>query len=348
MRKRSNIKTRAALKHRITQADIAADCGCSRTTVATILSGKIADNYAETTRDKVLAAARRLGYVPDRSASNLVRRRTNLVAVFAGRVFDLRTESCIAIINGLLRASAGSGYELVMFTEPQHGPGGLADAVRSRAVDGVIILSDFHLREAGYGELAGMGVPMLVIEATRPGSPGILAIDETGAITEAVGHLAGFGHRRVGFINVRGVFPRRVPAFLESCAKAGVSGIVADVSDWNMNENAKAAMRLLSARQRPTAIITSCDDLGAIAILAALRERGMDAPRDLSLIGWDNLRAGEAAKLTTIDKPFKEKGEMGWREMRRVLENPGYCPQWRSLAARLLIRSSTGPAPRRK
>lgn len=324
--------------------DVARRSGCAKSTVYKILSGKPGYRYAIETRRRVRKACDDLGYVPNSHGIILATHRTHLLGLYAGyAIFGSGTPNIQATINGALEQCHATAYELLLFGEVRGGPEGLLRAARSRKLDGILILNEFHIPPGVMENLRRVGAPVLVMEADCPGSAGLVRIAEERPMEQAVILLAGMGHRRLAHFTPEGFFPARDTAFRRACAKSLVDGVTVVTARWDTRECVDKTWALMNGPEPPTALIMGTADHAALAVIHALHKAGMRVPGDVSVIGWDNMPFGEAAGLSSVAKPFREMGRIGVREMVRVLEEPGYRPAHATLDAELVVRDSIGP-----
>jgi DNA-binding LacI/PurR family transcriptional regulator len=223
--------------------------------------------------------------------------------------------------------------------------------VRNAVVDGVIAycVDDGH---PALDVIARRGLPFVHGDDSLPGRR--VVIDETGA-TRAVGkYLARLGHTDVAMIvdskralvSAGGVTDETALYTNDRLRLQGVreglgAGARLTVISGGPNsvESGRAAAEVaLDRRDRPTAIAAGCDVL-AFGVLDAVRRRGLHPGRDISITGFDDIPAAEAAGLTTVRQPIREKGRL----FGRMLLDPTYTEQRVVLPTELIVRSSTGP-----
>jgi DNA-binding LacI/PurR family transcriptional regulator len=209
------------------------------------------------------------------------------------------------------------------------------------------------------------GLPFVVLDAPeQPGAPWV-GIDDRAAAGAAARHLLDLGHRRFavisGSLSPDGIQGRatlarqhgaryhgarqRLVGYREALEEAGVdwAGVPVEERPSRFHAGAKAAGALLDRASRPTAILAMTDEL-ALGVLAGAAERGIDVPRELSIVGFDDAPSAARARppLTTIRQPLVEMGAIS---ARLLLEPPDEPPGRHELPTELVVRASSAPAP---
>jgi DNA-binding LacI/PurR family transcriptional regulator len=345
-----------------TLADVAAHLGVSRTTVSNAYNRP--DQLSPTLREKVLAAAGELGYCgPDPMARGLRRGKTGTL----GLVFDQPlsyafTDPAAALfLKGMADGLEEHGAALSIIPRMPEGPERSAELVRSALVDGYIMFCTSG-DDPRFAAARARGLPFVLVEYDDdPGAAHVRIDDEAGA-TAAARHLVDHGHRDVaivtGYTTGLSTGPEAQAQsrwHVQSARLAGWrAGLEAGGVDWSTVRvsgargaaaagAARAAAALLDRADRPTAILT-LSDVHAIGVLEAAAERGIDVPADLSVVGFDDVpQAGAATPaLTTVSQPHEDKG----RAAVRLLVSGARPADSVLLPCHLVVRASTGPAPR--
>lgn len=277
---------------RVTIADIAREAGVSKGAASYAINGQ--PGVSAATRARVLAVADRLNFHPSASARALAGAKSRVVGLTLQR-----TPSTLGVepffmdfISGLELELSQRSYALLL--QMTSGPEGEVRCYerwsRDRRVDGVVVC-DVHTDDPRIGALERLGVPAVVIGP--PGVSGSLPSvwsDDAQSMIEAVEYLAALGHRRIARV---GGIPQlahtaiRTAAFDEVCARLKLTDVVTVASDYTGESGSRATRRLLSAADRPTALIFD-NDVMAIAGLTVARELGIAVPGQLSIIAWDD------------------------------------------------------------
>jgi LacI family transcriptional regulator len=323
---------------RVTIADIADAAGVSVPTVSKVVNGR--SDVAPETRERVERLLHEHGY--RRRAPSRDRQAALLDVVFN----ELESPWAIEIIRGV--EEVAREHDLGVVLSAQEGPGALGrswiDAVASRRTAGVVLVVS-ELTEEQAARLTARRIPFVVVDPAgepAPDVPSVGATNWNGGLT-ATRHLLELGHRRVGMIGG----PREM-----LCSRARVDGYRAALEtagvpvdpelirhgDFHVEKAYEEGRKLLALSDRPTAIFAG-SDLQAFGLYEAARVLGLQVPRHLSVIGFDDLPMARWAwpPLTTIRQPLTE---MAAAAARLVLGQGG--EERIELATSLVVRQSTG------
>src|SRR4051794_11038234 len=298
-------------RRRPTIADVARRAGVSAAAVSFAVNDR--PGVSPETRERILAAARELGWRPSASARALTEARTRAVAlVLARNAAQLEVDAFfVRFLSGIEVALTAVDYALLL----QIVPGGAAAALpayerlaAAGRVDG-FLLTDVEVEDPRFALLEAAGIP--VVLAGRPVGPCPFPWVETRhgeGMAPPVAHLAELGHERIGFFGGRADFEHvqlRLARWREALAAVGLAdGPVGHAE----NGDVSAAAHALLAEQ-PTAVVCA-SDVPALAIVVAARSRGLDVPGDLSVTGFDDspLAALATPPLTSVRVDYAEFG----------------------------------------
>lgn len=310
---------------------VASAAGVSVTTASRVINNS---DYPvrETTRRRVLEAVAELNYSPSSLARALVTRRTHIVGVIVHDILDpyfaeiVRGVEDVARENGYLAIVCNSDRQID--TETKY-----LTMLRDYQADGVIL--------AGGG-LSGEGADVLmqVVDQMQAGerrtsiislapqhfSTRLVTIDNLEASRQATQHLIELGHRRIGFVTGPSNLTTtslRLQGYREAIIRAGIEPDEALIAPGNFDlESGRAAAEYLAELPSPPTAVFSANDETAIGCLAALRERGIEVPRDMSLVGFDDLKLlqGINPPLTTVQVPLYELGATAMRQLLRTFD----------------------------
>ncbi|WP_049574922.1 LacI family DNA-binding transcriptional regulator [Streptomyces sp. SBT349] len=323
-------------------ADLASQAGVSEATVSRVLNGKA--GVAAATRQRVLAALDVLGY---ERPVRLRQRSAGLVGLVIPELTNPIFPAFAQVIENHL---APHGYIPVLCTQS---PGGatedeLVDQLVERGVTGIVFLSGLHADTSAdperYARLTGRGVPFVLVNGFNPkvDAP-FVSPDDDAAVRIAVRHLRALGHRRLGlavgpdrFVPVR----RKVAGFLAETAREGA----VRHSLFSVEGGQAAASSLLDAGC--TGIVCG-SDMMALGAIRAVRDRGGEVPRDVSVIGYDDsdIIAFTDPPLTTLRQPVRA---MASAAVDSLLEEIGGTLVQRTefvFQPELVVRGSTAQAP---
>jgi LacI family transcriptional regulator len=331
---------------RVTIGDVAAEAGVSVATVSKVINRRW--GVAEETSARVQAVIQDLGYQSSLVAQSLRRRQTNVLAVL---VVDIEPFSA-ELLKGVARAVHGSGYELVVFSGCGRADDQLGweqrylSRVSGTLCDGAILVTPSSI-DATYG------APVVAVDH-NVGSSTLPTVDSdnlAGAVT-ATEYLIGLGHRRIGFLAGR---PDLESARLRErgyrnalkAARIGVDPKLVRVGGYQPDSAEEAARLMLEGNNRPTAIFAA-NDVSAIAAMEAARTLGLEVPRDLSLIGFDNVPESALCEppLTTIEQPIQQMGFEAVELLIGLVEKRPDLATQRLLPTKLIVRGScAAPGP---
>lgn len=301
------------------------------------------------TRERILEAARDLGWRPSASARALTEARTRAIGlVLARNAAQLELDAFfVRFLSGIERALTAADYALLLQVVPGGAEAALPAYERLAAagrVDG-FLLTDVELHDPRFALLEAAGVP--VVLAGRPVGacpfPWVETRHEEG-MAPAVEHLVALGHDRIAFFGGRADFEHvqvRLACWREALTAAGVQeGLVVHAEDGEAD--AAAAVMLASS---PTAVVCASDML-AFALIVAARERGVDVPRELSVTGFDDspLAAMAVPPLTTVRVDYAQFGAAAAGALLAAI-GVGEAPEFEPSAPELMVRASTAARP---
>jgi alanine racemase len=339
-------------------ADVAREAGVSKTAVSFAFNSP--DRLARDTALRIREVAEQLGYRPNPVARMLTQRRTMTVGLLTPQALSVIFSNPFfgAFSEGVALAAEESGYGL-HFISPLHGS--LAGAMGRATVDGVVAigLSDRHPE---IEQIRHAGVPIVLVDSSALPELGSVEIDDRGGARAAAEYVIGLGHRDVVVLGVEppipvgdpdpdGVTGRRLRGYRDAFAAIGFS--IADdrvlVGPASIDGGIAAVERAWARGLQPTAILAMSDAM-AIGAIRALRARRLHVPRDVSVVGFDDIDLATHVDppLTTVHQPIRQKGEEAVRLLLSILERGGRSrPEHRMLETRLIVRASTAPAPSR-
>lgn len=326
-----------------TLADVAREAGISVSTASRALSGR--GYVGPATRARLLAAADRLGYVPNASARTLKQRKSRVIGVV---VSDLRNQFYARLATGIEQTLRAADYQMVLLSDNSDAEEEVAGArtfVAMRA-PGVILTP---VGQDATALLARHGTAIVELDRRLAHVPcDAVVIDNEHAARDAMEHLLRLGHRRVGLLVIDTEWTTdagRLAGYLAAHEQAGIAVderlIVRVAPDFRDADRRIAALLDLAA---PTAIFAANNVLAEQA-WRVLRERGVRLPADLSLVGFDDvpwMTLVEPA-ITVVAQPTITMGQRAAALMLRRLADPECEPAVETLKPSLVVRGSTGP-----
>ena len=301
---------------RATLADVAVAAGVSRATASRALGDS--PHVSQATRARVWAAAERLSFEPNHLARSLRRGSTMAVGIV---VPDVATAFYAAALKGAQERLEAAGYH-VLVVNTERAARREREAIRTlgaHRVDGLIVATS-----GGYEDI---GVPAVFFDNVPAGAgAGAVALENRSGITQLVEHLAqAHGHRRIGYLGPPDSGPLATPSIWPA-ARERIEAFHLAVGTRRAaapaglrphrrprihrgGSRAPSALELLDLEHAPTAIVAGTDML-AMGVLGAARERGLEIPRDLALVSFDEPPFADLLDppVTSLDRHDRELG----------------------------------------
>lgn len=323
--------------------DVARAAGVSAATVSRALSQP--ERVSAETREVVAEAIARSGYVVNLTARNLRAKRSGALVVLLP---NLGNPFFSEILSAIETTAAASGYS-VFVADTQATPSDaprILDYLHNSRADGVVVL-DGAFPEAMLSA-PGRRRPPLVFACEWAAGTALptIAIDNRAAARLAVSHLAALGHRRIG--HVLGPAGNVLTTEREAGFRAALEerGLALDEAwlfsgDFSLASGAAAAKAWLALAERPTALFCANDE-SAMGFIAALHRAGVETPRHVSVVGFDDIALSEhyIPPLTTIRQPRGEMGAAAARAVIAMIEGRDVDARV-VLPAELVVRGST-------
>ncbi|MDH6115225.1 DNA-binding LacI/PurR family transcriptional regulator [Kitasatospora sp. MAP12-15] len=330
-------------------AEVAKKVGVSEATVSRVLNGK--PGVAEQTRGAVLTALDVLGY---ERPTQLRGERSRLVGLVLPELQNPIFPAFAEVVSGAL---AQRGFTPVLCTQTG---GGVSEAdyvelLLQQQVSGVVFFGGLYAQAESphehYELLFQRGVPTVLMNAAIPelDFPQV-SCDDAVAVEQAVGHLVSLGHRRIGLVlGPPDHMPsrRKLAAARPALARAGLELGEDDIEHalFSLEGGQAAAARLLA--RGVTGIVCASDPLALGAVRAA-RRRGMEVPRDVSIVGYDDssFMTCTDPPLTTIRQPIEAMGRAAVGLLVGELAGARVTHDELLFEPELVVRGSTGLAPK--
>ncbi len=331
---------------KVTILDVAKESGVSYSTVSRVLNDF--DFVKESTREKVLAAAEKLGYVANIQARSLAGGKTQIIGLL---VPGLDNDYISEITSGIDQELAHSDYDLMLYTTHRYqGKESLyVRTVANGLVDGLIFIVP-HDSQRYLEALPNQDFPYVLIDQidNTYNSTTVDATNWQGAY-DATSYLIGLGHTRIGMITghpklnsakerhdgYRAALQHHRIRYDETLVVTG---------DFLTRSGYTGGQQLLSLKNPPTAIFAA-NDLTAFGVLEAIHQAGLRIPEDISVIGFDDIPHASLVypKLTTVRQPLVQIGRVAVRLLLEKLDNPEQEARRVTLATELVIRDSCAP-----
>lgn len=333
---------------RVTQADVAQRAGVSQTAVSQILgdTGNEA-NFRPETRQKVLQAAKELGYVPSVAARALRTNRTMTIGVILGFITD---ELSLRITRGIQDVAHERGYGILITDTEQSSAleAEALDQLRQREVDGLVFVDSWS---DPASLLENDRYPPMVFAQLRQSiqKRNCVGLDNFRGGYETTRHLLDLGYRKVAHISGPERWTsavERVKGYKKALEDYELSYDLSLVEycDWEVSSGREATTLLLDRHPDIDAIFAS-NDLMAAGSLQAAAQRGLRVPQDIALAGYDDRYLAEALlpPLTSYAIPLNQIGQKAAYLLidRLLKKNARYVPSI-SVTGRVIVRSSCG------
>jgi LacI family transcriptional regulator len=327
--------------------DVAARAGVSTATVSRFLRGQ-----RVRTGEAIRAAIQELNYRPSAAAQSLKSGRTRTIGVV---VPDITNPYFAAVVKGMESASRDRGYRILLANSDESSEREddlLADLVHQ--VDGVILAPATEQDQAPL-HIRDSGVPVVFVDRDLVGGERFdsVLVDNHEGGRQAARHLLALGHTRIAAVNGgQDTTPGRGrrEGFVAELAAHGVEMAPEHdlVGDFREHSGYQLTLGLLSLPDPPTAIFAA-NNLMTLGALKALHDMRVDIPRQVSLIGFDDLDTGPLLRppLTVVDRPMVEQGVLAMRLLLQRLDGTeaDRTPRRVVLATRLVERGSTAAPP---
>lgn len=329
--------------------DVAKEAGVSIATVSRVIN----NNYpvGVETRKKVEKAIKKLQFTPNVLARSLIQKKTYMIGVLAPSITNLFFP---LVVMGIQSFFKEKGYHIIMCNT-----GGDVDEERKlifelaeRQIDGLISIDPRTANiKGGIYERIFEHVPSVLINGYNDGVKlNFVLNDQESGTMEALEYLYSLGHRKVAFLGSKNSYSNesKGKVYKDFLAKRDIPEredfniIIENANSLETIELSKAAMRqVFSAEDKPTAVF-ACNDWMAVGTLYAAQLSGLDVPKDVSIIGFDNIEISQISmpKLTTVDQNMIKLGKAAAEQLYHKIENKDHTTSKLILDTKLVVRES--------
>jgi LacI family transcriptional regulator len=329
----------------ITIVDVAKESGFSVSTVSRVLNNK--DDVAESTKKHIEDVVQRLGFTSSLAAKSMRSRKNNLIGLI---VPDVSESFCFQLMKGVNQAIVELGYDLLIFTngtirqnfssvkEKQY-----INFLNSNVADGVLIAMPVS---PDYYKLSSVVAidPNIMDHEGKSDGVTVIAENEMGA-RRATQYLIELGHRKIAFVTgsmdlLSSTLRKR--GYEDTLKKNGieVDPDFIEYADFTEKSGYESGKRLLSAEKKPTAVFCSNDKM-AIGLMHAAEELGVEIPKDLSVIGFDNIIEAKSYDLTTIDQFASEMAYQATYILHKIINGEELDNKVEMIRTELVVRGTT-------
>ena len=342
--RRDNQGPRNGGRRTAVMADVAKLAGVSHQTVSRVINDST--HVRPETKQRVLAAMRQLDYRPNPAARALVTGRSGTLGVVS---FDTTLYGPGSTLFAIEQAAHAAGYFITivsLLALDRASVLGAVDRLRVQGVDGILVITP---QEEAADALVNLpaGVPLVAVEAGRPNSVPLVAVDQFEGAQMATSHLLELGHRTVWHISgpVDWLEAQdRMRGWRSTLEAAGAPAPPVLHGDWSARAGHELG-RDLAANPDVTAVFVANDQM-ALGLLRALHEAGRRIPGDISVVGFDDIPEAEyfTPPLTTVRQNFNEMGRRSLLLLLEQIESGVREARRETVAPELIVRASTAGA----
>lgn len=341
---------------RPTYKDIADRVGVSKSTVS--LAFRDSKQLSESTVERVMEAARELGYSQDPAARMLRTRRTDSFGVLLPQQIDRALENpyYAMFLQGIGTVCQREGRTMLLVPPLR---GSMLKAIPYAAVDGFIVCG----LEEDRGEVQALrqrGIPTVMVDGEDHEGFSSIGVDEEAGTRQLMEHLLRLGHRRFAFVAIhtdrgddesqwRGAVKKRIDAIVEVLRSEGLTLRSPGMSVLQVPSTREGGVhafeRIWSGESHPTAIVAFSDVI-ALGVLDAAHRAGVVVPTEVSVSGFDDIAEASTVRpaLTTVHQPVATKGRLAAEFLVDEMTREDGTPRHEILETTLLARESTGVA----
>ncbi len=341
---------------RVTIYDVAERAGVAISTVSRVLNGSA--EVSDVTRGRVQQAISALRFQPQRTARALAQQSTTSIAV---AMPSATSSFYVEVLKGVKDALRERDIDLLLCNLGSQHPFATLERFLDRgAVDGLLLVSLPIEGETGE-RLTRVNAPVVLV-GTRSGQPSdapdfdTLWWDDAAGARRATEHLIELGHTRIGLISAHAWSYNSTPrleGYRDALEAAGlgfdpalvVSGQAIKHAGYSEEAGAEAMEMLLALPDPPTAVFAA-SDVQAFGAWAFARDAGLRVPRDVSIVGYDNLKVSRFLGLTTVDQQMKAVGQRATTRLLDRMATPSMPAVFDEIDVPLVVRDSTTTAPR--
>ena len=320
--------------------DVARLAGVSHQTVSRVLNGL--PNVRPATKERVEQAIAQLRYSPSPAARALVTRRTRTIGLISPGIADHGPVSIAMHFNLAARLARYNVDTVSTIDSDPETVRAAVDALLRQRVDAIVaVVTDFRVLEMVRS--IDVAIPVVASASTPRRSPRVVSIDQYRGARAAVRHLAELGHTRIHHLSGPTSAPdatERIRGWRDELSAHRLEAPELIQGNWTAESGYRVGKEL---DLEPGSAVFASNDLSALGLLSALRERGMRVPRDASVVGFDDVP--EAAfffpPLTTVRQDFAALGRQMMQKVLLALEEGESETMDTPLPTELIVRSST-------
>lgn len=333
---------------RVTIYEVADEARVAISTVSRVLNGS--PEVSDATRARVQAAIEKLQFQPQRIAKSLAKQATTSLAVALPSATSL---FYVEILKGVKDVLRDQDIDLLLCNLGSSDPEQTLQRFIGRGAVGGLLLVSLPI-DAGLGEqLRRMHAPVVLIGSQDPGFDSYWWDDEAGARV-ATEHLLGLGHTRIGFVTSQAwsfAAEPRLRGYRTALDAAGVAfdpdlvAVGSTTKHAGFSEEAGAeAMKALMALDSPPTAVFSSSDVQAFGAWSYARDAGLHVPRDVSILGYDDLKLSRYLDLSSVDQSMQDVGRQATERLLARMKERSDERLNVEIEVEMKPRGSTGPA----
>lgn len=332
---------------RPTSHQVAKLAGVSRTTVSFVLNDTKGINLPESTKQRVLQAALDLGYVPDATARNLARGRTQTIGLLLHGAYQLEIDAYIPILlSSLFTVSEQHGFQVIVETVKDfNNTRAYRELVKGKQIDGLVVIYPSK-KDEDLLDLINEGFPAVLLGTVN--HPDEYSVVQKDSISSIMQHLIDLGHERIAHISFAsqdvGTSRHRVLSYQRYLSQANLVNSDELLAFGNYSaESGYYAMKKLLKGKKPTAVFAGNDTI-AIGAMAAIQEADLSIPEDIAVAGYDDIPNARyiTPSLTTVRTPPLEQGRLAGEMLIDLIKGKALEEKQIQLDTKLIVRKSCG------
>ena len=308
----------------VTINDIAKLAGVSKTTVSKVINNKD-DSISKATKEKIISIIKEQNYVPNKLAQGLVTKRTKTIGLL---IPDIRNPFFTDISRGAEDYARKEGYNIIFCStdEDYKREAECVSMLIEKMVDGIIFApsSNTSNQDNDYNNLQ---IPMVLVDKNIDisNAKGLVKVDNKNGTYESTKHLINQGHEKILYLSgplKNEISKERLNGYIRALEKNNVQHDECDIVEGQYKYE-WAYEFIKNMDEIKHSAICCANDLMAIGVVQALRERGLNIPQDISVVGFDDIQTAKLIhpSLTTVRQPAYEMGQRASEILINYLKN---------------------------
>lgn len=292
----------------VTSKDVAKLAGVSQPTVSRVFSNPDGKGVKPQVRERVIEAAKQIGYRPNLVARGMISGKTNVVGLVVG---DSLGPFYNRIINQFVSSIQTLGKQCLVFKVPrQEQIDSIIERVVQFQVEAVVITASAMTKVMAEAMIRNE-IPVILFNRFIPGVDiSTVYVDAVEGAAMAAEHLYTKGHKNIGYIQFKKETSEETEkkvGFYSKFRQYGIYQMQEEYSGYDYEEGYQAGVRMLSLSSRPSAIFCTSDLIAMGVMDAARKEFNLCVPQELAVVGYDDIEmaAWRAYELTTIHQPIE-------------------------------------------